>query len=135
MVGLEVAVGVHPGLNTLLLVPAMALTIVITASFSLVLAALQVYFRDLRFLIQAALMAWFYATPIFYPMSAVGTRIEPWLKANPATAFVELFRVATVGADKGWITSLWWSLGWCSVLLAAAVALYRRFDRVFADLL
>jgi lipopolysaccharide transport system permease protein len=135
MIGLEIAVGVQPGLNTLLLVPAVALTVAVTAAFSLVLAALQVYFRDLRFLVQAAIMAWFYGTPVFYPLHAVGTRLAPLLRANPATAFVELFRVATVGADKGWLTSLWWCCAWTAVLLVIAGALYRRFDRVFADLL
>jgi ABC-type polysaccharide/polyol phosphate export permease len=135
LIGLELVVGVHLGLKSLLLLPAVMITVVVASAFALVLAALQVYFRDLRFMIQAALIAWFYITPVFYPLHAVGNRIGPWLKVNPATGFVELFRFATAGADKGWITSLWWSFGWSVALLVAAIALYRRFDRVFADLL
>ena len=130
----ESAYGTFPGFRTLVLIPAILLTFTVTMTASLVLAALQVYFRDVKFLMQAALLGWFYLTPVFYPLHAVG-RISTWLRVNPVTGVVELFRVATVGADSGWVSSLWWSLGWSAVLFVAAALLYRRFDRVFADLL
>jgi lipopolysaccharide transport system permease protein len=135
MMGLQAVVaGEFPGLHSLILVPALIWTVVVASAFALVLGALNVYFRDFRFLIQAALIAWFYVTPVFYPLSAVG-RVAPWIKVNPATAIVELFRLGTAGADPGWVTAMWWSLGWTAVLLAFAAALYRRFDRVFPDLI
>lgn len=130
----QAAYGRAPGLATFILLPAIALAVVLTMAAGLVLAALQVYFRDVKFLVQAALLGWFYLTPVFYPLQAVG-RIWPWLRINPMTGVVELFRVATVGADPGWLTALWWSIGWSALLLLSATFLYRRFDRVFADLL
>ena len=134
LIVLQAAYGSAPGLATLLLVPAIALAVVLTLATSLVLAALQVYFRDIKFVVQAALLGWFYLTPVFYPLQAVG-RIWPWLRINPMTGVVELFRVASVGADPGWLPALWWSLGWSALLIVIAALLYRRFDRVFADLL
>ncbi len=134
LIGFEAASGVVPGVDTVLLLPAMALAVLLTLAIGVVLAALHVYFRDVRFLVQAALMGWFYLTPVFYPLQAVG-RLSPWLRANPATGVVELFRAATVGADTGWVGAVGWSLGWTAFFLATAAVLYRRFDRVFADLL
>lgn len=134
LVVFEAAYGTFGGIKTLLLIPAVLLTFTVTMTAALVLAALQVYFRDVKFLLQAALLGWFYLTPIFYPLNAVG-RISGWLRINPVTGMVELFRLATVGADKGWVVALWWSLGWGVALFVAAGLLYRRFDRVFADLL
>jgi lipopolysaccharide transport system permease protein len=130
----ESAYGTVPGIRTLLLLPAMALAVVLTVAVGLVLAALQVYFRDVKFVVQAALLGWFYLTPVFYPLNALG-KLRPLLRANPVTGLVELFRAGSVGADPGWVTSIWWSLGWTAALVAAAALLYRRFDRVFADLL
>ena len=130
----EAGFGTVPGVRTIVLLPAIALAILLTAAMGLVLAALQVYFRDVKFLVQAALVGWFYVTPVFYPLSALG-RIAPWVRINPMTGVVELFRVATVGADKSWPVTLGWSLAWTVFLLGAATLLYRRFDRVFADLL
>lgn len=134
LIGFEAATGVVPGADTLLLVPALILAVLLTLSIGLVLAVLHVYFRDVRFLVQAALMGWFYLTPVFYPLQAVG-RIAPWLRANPATGVVELFRAATVGADAGWVGAVGWSVCWTALFLVAATFLYRRFDRVVADLL
>ena len=134
LIGFQLVVGVSLGLRTLYLLPAVALTIVVAMSFALVAAALQVYFRDMKFLIQASLMVWYYVTPVFYPASALG-HVGKWLKYNPATGFVELFRAATGGTDPGWATSIWFSFGWVGALLLIAALLYRRFDRVFADLL
>lgn len=131
---MSAAFGAPVGARTLLLVPAILVLVALTAGFSLVLAALHVYFRDVRFLVQAALLGWFYLTPVIYPIGLLHG-LRPWLDANPATGLVELFRAATVGADHGWLTSLWWSLGWTVALLALALALHRRRDRVFVDLL
>lgn len=128
------AYGTVPGFKTFLLVPAIVLALTLTMAAGVVLAALQVYFRDVKFLVQAALMGWFYLTPVFYPLHSVGS-IWRWLRINPMTGVVELFRAATVGADAGWIPALWWTLGCSLVLVVLATLLYRRFDRVFSDLL
>jgi ABC-type polysaccharide/polyol phosphate export permease len=126
--------GVGVGPRVLLLVPAAALTLLLGAAFALVLSALHVYFRDVRYLVQAALLLWLYLTPVIYPLNAIG-HVRPWVEANPVTGVVELYRAATVGAESGWTVTLWWTGGWCVVLLAVALALHRRFDRLFVDLL
>ena len=121
------------GLQMLLLVPAAALLVAFTVALSLVAAALHVYFRDVRFMIQAALLMWFYVTPIFYPLKAVG-RLRPFINANPMTGVIDLFHLATVGASD-WQGPLLVSGAVTVVLVAIAVETYRRHDRLFADLL
>ena len=117
-----------------LLIPAVVVAAAFTASVSLVLAALHVYFRDVRYLVQAALLAWFYVTPVIYPLD-MSRELARWLPANPMTGVVELFRAATIGADHGWLPSLAWTGAWTVGLFAFAALLYRRYDRVFVDLL
>jgi ABC-type polysaccharide/polyol phosphate export permease len=134
LLALSVVTGVDLGLNLLLLPPAMIIMAVLTTAFTLVFSALHVYLRDIRFVVQALLIPWFYVTPIIYPLTKAG-HLGTFLHINPLTGVVELFRAATVGADPGWVSSLWWTLGWTVGLLAVAVALHRRFNRVFADLL
>jgi ABC-type polysaccharide/polyol phosphate export permease len=73
---------------------------------------------------------------VFFPLSTAGSGLlRKLIEANPITGLVELFRASVVGGDPGWLVALWWSLGWTVALLALAAALYRRFDRVFVDLL
>jgi ABC-type polysaccharide/polyol phosphate export permease len=120
--------------RTLLLVPAVALAAVLAASLTAVLSALHVYFRDVRYFVQASLIAWFYLTPVIYPLDAVGG-LRGWIEVNPATGVVQCFRAGTVGVDEPWLTSILWSLGWSLALAAIGLAVHRRRDRVFVDLL
>lgn len=126
--------GVPLDAHVLLLVPAVALAIAFTTALSLLLAALHVHFRDVRYVLQAALLAWFYVTPVIYPLDKAGS-LAPWLRVNPVTGIVELFREATVGAAPQLLTSIAWTAGWTVVLAVGAALLYRRYERLFADLL
>ena len=113
---------------------AIALLVVFTAALSLVLAALHVYFRDVRFLVQAALLVWFWATPIAYPQSFV-EGLAPWLSLNPVTGIVTLFRMSFIGADHAWGTAVLVSVVTTLALLVVTVEVHRRHDRLFVDLL
>jgi ABC-type polysaccharide/polyol phosphate export permease len=63
---------------------------------SLVLSVLNVYFRDLQYLISILLQALFYMTPIIYPPSLVreraGGTVEFLYGCNPLMRFVEAYR-------------------------------------------
>jgi ABC-type polysaccharide/polyol phosphate export permease len=134
LLAVTLVTGAGIGPQTLLLVPAVALTLVLGACFAVVLSALHVYFRDVRYLVQAALLVWLYVTPVIYPLDAVG-QFRRWVEANPMTGVVELYRAATVGGDPGWTTTLLWTAAWCVALALAGLLLHRRFDRTFVDLL
>ena len=132
--------GVYPGFNTLLLVPAAALAIALSLALSLLLSALHVYFRDIRYIVQAAMTAWFYLTPVFYPLRFLDGVHAPRalgivVRANPVTGVVELFRAATTGADPGWGLCAGISCAWVLALTVVAVEVHRRYDRLFTDLL
>lgn len=134
LVVMALVVGVDPHPRLLLIVPAGLLAVGLTVAGSLVLSALHVYFRDIRYLVQAVLLPLFYLTPVFYPLSATGGAAS-WIKVNPVTGIVELVHAATVGAEPGWPSALFWSIGWLMALLAVGCVLHRRYDRVFGDLL
>ena len=144
LVGLAIAVailligapllGVAPSAHLLLLIPACALLVTFTMGLTMVLSALNVYFRDVRFIVTAALTVWLYATPIMYPQSRVG-ELGRWLDFNPMTGIISLFHAAVVGSDGSWSRALVVSLIATAALLVAAVEIHRRHDRLFADLL
>jgi lipopolysaccharide transport system permease protein len=124
--------GVGLALRTLVLVPGALLLVLFTGGLSLVLAGMHVYFRDVRFLVQAGLLMLFYATPVLYPLSLVGS-LRPILIANPMTGVVEVFHYAATGSLSGSWTSVLVPVAWTLVLLVVALELYRRHDRLFVD--
>ncbi len=121
-------------LRLVLLVPASALLIAFTLSLSLVVAALHVYYRDVKFLVQAALLLWIYVTPVLFPKSLLGD-LGPWLDANPMTGIVTLFHLAAVGGDEAWTRPVAVSVGATVVLAIVGLEAQRRHDRLFVDLL
>ena len=122
--------------DVVLLVPATALMVAFVAALTLLLAGLHVYFRDLRFIVQAGILAWFYGTPVIYPLDeAVGT-LRTILLLNPATGMVTLFRDAvsdtgTSGLGPALVSTIAWTVG----LTGLALVLHARRDRNFVDLL
>jgi ABC-type polysaccharide/polyol phosphate export permease len=123
-----------PTLRLLWLVPGVALAALLVAGLTALLSAMYVYFRDVRWFVQAALVAWFYLTPVVYPLDAIGG-LRRWVEVNPVTGVVEMFRAGSVGVHEPWLASVGWTVGWSVALLVVAVAVHRRHDRVFVDLL
>jgi ABC-type polysaccharide/polyol phosphate export permease len=50
---------------------------------ALLLAALQVFIRDVEHVLVPVLMITMYLTPILYPLSLVPEGMRPWVAANP----------------------------------------------------
>lgn len=121
-------------LRVLLLIPACLLLVAFLVGLSLVLSALQVYYRDVCFLVVAALSVWIYATPILYQKSQVGG-LAPWLDLNPMTGIIALFHIAVIGTHESWQRSVAISIAVTLALLVAAVETHRRHDRLLVDLL
>lgn len=137
LIVLAAALGVPLGLRLFLLIPATLMMIALTSSFALVAAALQVYFRDMRYIVQAITLPWFYASAVFFRLSDLrhAHTFLTLVKLNPATGMILFFRAAVLGGEPGWTSTLIWPVVWTLGLLVIAAELYRRFDRVFVDLL
>lgn len=121
-------------LRLLLIVPAALLLIGFATALGLVLSALYVYFRDVRFMVQAAMLMWFYLTPIVYLPSRLES-VGPWLDFNPMTAIVGLFQKAAVDAPVPTGRAILVSVATTLVLMVVGVVAHRRHDRLFVDLL
>jgi ABC-type polysaccharide/polyol phosphate export permease len=118
----------------LVLAPATLLLVAFTLSLALVLSALQVYFRDVKFLTSAALLVWLYVTPVVYPQVALG-RYGRWLDLNPMTGVTDLFHLAVLGPFEDWHRAVLVTVGWTIALFVAGIEIHRRHDRLFVDLL
>lgn len=133
IMALGFGVAIRP--KIVLLVPATLILVLLTMGFSLLSSALHVYFRDIRYLVVAALAVWFYVTPVVYPLNKAGGLLATGIKINPMTGVTEMFRAAVLRPDNGWILTVLVSLLWIAGTWTAACILHRRYDRVFTDLM
>ena len=114
---------------------ALAFEIVLLAGPCLLLAALNVFFRDLTQLVSPLLMIVLYLTPILYPESLIPAPLAPFLAINPVVDLVALYRASLFGGPLPPAARL---LGWTVAFLLFAFLCHRFFRRsrpVFSDLL
>jgi len=82
--------GARPAPSMLLLPLAIALLVIFTLGLGLIVATANTFYRDCGHLITVFLQAWYFATPILYPIETFEN--AQWrLRLNPAFYFIELF--------------------------------------------
>jgi lipopolysaccharide transport system permease protein len=117
----------HPG--ALLYVPLLALVqVVMSLGLAFLLAGLTVFFRDVQHILGVLLMAWYFLTPVLFPVSIVADRPEQQalLYLNPMTAVIVGYQRAFLdGLPPDW-TALLWSAAFAVGILALG---YAYFDR------
>jgi ABC-type polysaccharide/polyol phosphate export permease len=100
---LPLALGVFDaggGLRPVPLVVGLASLIAFTAGVALMLSALNLFFRDVRYFFEALLLVWFYATPIVYPRAALPDDARLLVALNPLTWIVESLRAGLCDATR-----------------------------------
>jgi lipopolysaccharide transport system permease protein len=118
----------------LLLVPVMVLhSALLGLGIGLWASALTVKYRDLNQLIGFGVSLAMYATPIFYPLSAVPKSLQWLVSINPMAPVVEIFRFAFTGTGSLPIFEYSISLGVTVVVLFFGMALFHRAERNFID--
>ncbi|MFN6943710.1 MAG: ABC transporter permease [Cytophagaceae bacterium] len=90
--GLMLVFGFRPDWVTLMMFPLLVSFSVFTFGFSLVLASLNVYFRDVSMLWSTLLPALMYFTPVAYSSSLVPEKFRWIMKLNPLAHYIESFR-------------------------------------------
>ena len=98
------------------------------------LSALNVEYRDVRYVVPFLTLFWQYATPVAYSSSLIPERWRLLYGLNPMTGVVEGFRWALLG--KGDVsTLLWLSAGIVVLLLVTGLTYFRRMETSFADVI
>jgi lipopolysaccharide transport system permease protein len=128
-----VGYGITPSVR-LLMVPALALLAVASALAPGVwLAALNVRYRDVRYVIPFLVQIWLFLTPVAYSSGLIPQRWRPLYGVNPMAGVVDGFRwmVDPVAPAPG--PGLAVSIAAVAILLTAGLYFFRRVERSFAD--
>lgn len=130
---LMVFYGIAPTVNILWLPGFLILTLITSLGVSLWLSALNVEYRDVKYVIPFLAQIWMFATPIAYASSLLS---EPWRTVygiNPMVGVVEGFRWALLGTDTQPGFMILVSTLAAVVLLVSGAFYFRRMEKTFAD--
>jgi lipopolysaccharide transport system permease protein len=135
LVGMALYYGVIPSWRILTLPLFVAMVVLTALSVALWLSALNVQYRDIRYIAPFIVQAWLFATPIAYPSSLLS---EPWRTVyglNPMVGVVEGFRWALLGTGTGPGPMIVVSSLMSLALLLGGAYYFRRVERTFADVI
>jgi lipopolysaccharide transport system permease protein len=116
-----------PLFTTLALVSAMAA--------GLWLSALNVQYRDIRYVVPFLTQFWMYATPIAYSSELIPEKWRWLYSLNPMTGVVEGFRWAILGKSSLDLTSLILSSIVVIALFIGGLYYFKRMEAGFADII
>ena len=120
---------------TALLTPLFILHLfLLTIGLSMLLAAMNVRYRDVKYVVPFLTQIWLFVTPIIYPVGFIPERYQWLLALNPVTGIIEGFRSSLLGARPiDWEVVL---ISWVITILILVVgALYfRKTEKEFADI-
>src|SRR3954447_16823468 len=112
---------------TMVALPALfAVQFVLTAGIALIVSVVTVYLRDVRGIVTVGLTLLFYLTPVFYDLDRVPDRFESFLRINPLTTLLELYRWALLGSEFPPMLPVAWLLVASAVALGLGIAVFRR---------
>ena len=135
LIGFILFYGVHPGLAIFTL-PVFVLLVVMTAfGVSLWLAAFNVLYRDVRYVLPFLTQLWMFATPIIYPVSVVPDSWRLLYSLNPMVGVVEGFRWALLGSTSGMDAMFGLSALVVGSVLAGGILYFQSVQQTFADVI
>jgi ABC-type polysaccharide/polyol phosphate export permease len=106
----------------------------VSAGMAMILGALNVYYRDFRYVLPVLLQLWMFASPVAYPLSAVQPQWRTlYVVVNPAAGILDGFRrVLTQGQppDAGLLAI---ALAGACVVSCAGYWVFKRMEPGFAD--
>lgn len=135
LVVLMIYYSVHISLSLLMLPVLLVLLIALALGFSILMATLNVKYRDIRFALPFIIQLWFFASPIIYPSTLLPRRWQWVFALNPMTGIIEGFRASLFGATKFNWSAIAYSAVFTIVLLMCATATFKRMEKSFADVI
>jgi lipopolysaccharide transport system permease protein len=125
-----------PSANCWLVIPFTLLAIVAALGAGVWLAALNVKYRDVKYVLPFLVQLWMFATPVAYSSSLIKSE---WAKTafaiNPMVGVVDGFRYALLGAPAPQLGALVTSAATACVVLLVGMIYFRQTERTFADVL
>ena len=133
LLGIMAYYGTFPTWNVIWLPFLLLLALVTALGVGMWFSALNVQFRDVRYVLPFLTQAWLFATPIVYPSSLLS---EPWRTfygINPMVGVVEGFRWALLGARTAPGPMIIVSSLAAVFILIGGAFYFRKMEKTFAD--
>lgn len=134
-VGMMVFYRLPVGLSWVWVPVLLLIQILLTVGIVLFASALNVFYRDIRFIVPLGMQLWMYLTPIIYPLSLVPERFRALYMLNPMAGLIDSYRRITLQAQWPDATYMLTAAIVSVVIFVLAYIYFKRAEVVFADII
>lgn len=111
----------------LLFFPIFFLQFLFTYSLSLLLSAMNLFYRDVQYVFDLVLTLWFYLTPVVYATEFFPEQYRWIFRLNPMAVYINAYRQVLLGND-------WPNWGSLAIGMLVSIGLYIIAYRIFKNL-
>jgi lipopolysaccharide transport system permease protein len=125
-----------PSWQLLLLPGFVILAVLASLGPALLITALNVKYRDFRYIIPFIVQFGLYVSPVGFSSTVVPEQWRLWYSLNPVVGVIDGFRWCILGGDSAlYLPGFFLSLGVVALFLWIGITYFRRTERTFADLI
>jgi len=124
---------VVPTLSMFMVLPLILATIFTALGVGMFISALNVAYRDFRYIVPFLVQIWMFLTPVIYSTGIIPENWRWLILLNPMAGIVDAYRSAILGKPFGW-GNLGISMGMAVVIFLCGLMYFRKTERYFADI-
>jgi ABC-type polysaccharide/polyol phosphate export permease len=132
VVGILLIMGWAPTIHAIWVIPLVLVLFALTAGLALILSAANLFFRDVKYLIDVFLAYAIFFTPVFYDIAMLG-KWGGLVQLNPVAPILEALSDAVVrhrAPDVAWVM---YSTAVASLILLAGYWFFKKLEHKFAE--
>jgi lipopolysaccharide transport system permease protein len=108
--------------------------VLFAAAFSLGFSAVNVYYRDVKYVLPFVLQVGLFASPVVYSLDTVPAAWRNvYATLNPVAAAIDAVRRIMLHGEWPLWTPTLCAIGWSLLLIVVTITLFKRLERGFAD--
>ena len=119
--------------NLLWVIPIFLIQQIFTYGLSLILAAINLFYRDIQYVLSLILTIGMYLTPVIYPTEIFPTEFRWIFQLNPMAVIINAYRESILSGGMPNLVSLGIALAVSSLITFVGYRLFKRLEGVFAD--
>jgi len=121
-------------LATFLFIPIFFIQLIFTFSLSLFLSVLNLFYRDIQYLLNLVITLWFYITPVLYATEFFPEKYRWIFKINPMSVFINAYRQVVLTGKLPNLSSLAIGILISVIIFIIAYRFFKRLEGIFADI-
>jgi len=110
-----------------------AIQLILMAGLSLIVAAFNLFYRDIQYLLGLILMLWMYLTPIMYPVEIIPDQYRFIFSLNPMSVIINAYRQTILGNGQPNYTSLTIAFFMSGFIFVLGFYIFKKLEGQFAD--